>query len=150
MTTVDEYRDGGCRCGAVRFRVKGRPLITMACHCTGCQKMTGSAFSLSSFHALESFELLQGETVLGGLKKDLKHHFCPDCKSWMFTFSGAGPFVNVRSTLIDDSCGYRPFIETYTCEMLPWAKTPAAHSFEKFPPMERFPELMAAYAASDF
>lgn len=151
MTTNDESRDGGCRCGAVRFRVKGRPMITMACHCTGCQKMTSSAFSLSSFYPQESFELLQGETVLGGLQQELKHHFCPDCKSWLFTRASAiGPFVNVRSTLIDDSRGYKPFIETYTCEMLPWAKTPAEHSFEKFPPMERFPELMAAYAASDF
>ena len=151
MMTNDDYHDGGCRCGAVRFRVKGRPMITMACHCTGCQKMTASAFSLSSFYPLESFEVVQGETVLGGLQQELKHHFCQDCKSWMFTRAGAiGPFVNVRSTLIDDSRGYKPFIETYTCEMLPWAQTSAVHSFEKFPPMERFPELMAAYAASDF
>lgn len=151
MTEESDYRDGGCRCGAVRFRVKGRPMITMACHCTGCQKMTASAFSLSSFYALENFEVVQGETVLGGLRQELKHHVCPDCKSWMFTRADMmGPYVNVRSTLIDDSRGYKPFIETFTSEMLPWAKTPAQHSFEKFAPMERFPELLAAYAASDF
>ena len=113
--------------------------------------MTASAFSLSSFYALENFEIVQGETVLGGLRQELKHHVCPDCKSWMFTSADMmGPHVNVRSTLIDDSRAYKPFIETFTSEMLPWAKTPAQHSFETFAPMERFPELLAAYAASDF
>ncbi len=125
MTDESEYRDGGCRCGAVRFRVKGRPMITMACHCTGCQKMTASAFSLSSFYALDNFEVTKGETVLGGLRQELKHHVCPDCKSWMFRDMMATR--QCRSTLIDDSRGYKPFIETYTSEMLPWAKTPAMH-----------------------
>jgi hypothetical protein len=151
MTEASDCKEGGCRCGAVRFRVKGRPMITMACHCTGCQKMTASAFSLSSFYPEDNFEILQGETVLGGLRKELKHHFCPDCMSWMFTRAGAiGPYVNVRSTLIDDSGDYKPFIETCVSEKLAWAQTGAAHSFEKFPPMERFPELIADFAASDF
>ena len=39
---------GGCRCGEVRFRIAAPPVITMACHCTGCQRMSASAFSLSA------------------------------------------------------------------------------------------------------
>ena len=50
---------------------------------------------------------------------------------------------------MDDARGFRPFIETFTSEMLPWAKTPAVHSFEKFPPMEDYPKLLAAFAAAD-
>ena len=41
---------GQCRCGATRIEASGPPLITMACHCTGCQRMTGGAYSLSSFY----------------------------------------------------------------------------------------------------
>ena len=43
---MSEFHDGGCLCGAVRYRVKGNPLKTCVCHCTFCQRRTGSAFSL--------------------------------------------------------------------------------------------------------
>ena len=38
---------GGCRCGQVRYRVTGAPKFIMACHCTDCQQLTSSAFSLA-------------------------------------------------------------------------------------------------------
>ncbi len=67
--------------------------------------------------------------------------------SWLFTrLKGADELVNVRATMFDDASSYEPFIETYTSEMLPWATTPAAYSFEKFPPMEQFPMLLAEFA----
>lgn len=148
MTEKDFNRIGGCRCGNVRFAVDHSPLITMACHCRGCQRMTASAFSLSELHPATGFRLTRGETVVGGLKgDDVVHHFCPDCLSWLFTRPAAFPdFVNVRATMMDDCTGYVPFIETQTDEMLPWAKTGARHSFPRFPEMEVFPALMAEFA----
>lgn len=141
-------KTGGCRCGRTRFEVEADPIMTMACHCTGCQRMTASAFSLSSLYPADAFRVTAGEPVLGGLKGATRHVFCPDCLSWMFTRpEGLDAFVNVRSTMLDDTTGYRPFIETFTSEMLPWAQTGAPHSFERFPPMERFPELMQAFAS---
>jgi hypothetical protein len=41
---------GKCRCGQVQFEVESLPLITMVCHCAGCQRMTGSAFALSALY----------------------------------------------------------------------------------------------------
>ena len=52
--------EGGCRCGGVRFRVTKAPLITMACHCTGCQKMTASAYSTSVAIPADGFEVIKG------------------------------------------------------------------------------------------
>lgn len=144
-----EGREGGCRCGAVRFRADSDPLVTMACHCTGCQRMTASAFSLSTLYPSAAFEVTSGTPVLGGLREGTRHFFCPECMSWMFTRpEGMDAFVNVRSTLFDDAQDYRPFIETWTREKLPWAVTPVAHSFEGFPPEERFPDLLAEFAAA--
>jgi hypothetical protein len=141
-------RDGGCRCGQVRFRVMGKPVITMACHCTGCQRMSASAFSLSALYTSDRFAVVQGEPVIGGLHGPTRHFFCPHCMSWLFTRpEGLDDFVNVRATMFDDAKDYAPFIETYTSEALPWAKTPAVHSFEKFPPIERYPELLAEFAS---
>ena len=59
---------------------------------------------------------------------------------------GADQFVNVRPTMFDDVSWIAPFIETYTSEKLPWAATPARHSFEKFPAMADYAELVADYA----
>ena len=67
--------------------------------------------------------------------------------SWIFTRpEGMEAFVNVRPTMLDDARSFTPFIETFVSEKLPWASTPAIHSFERYPPMEAFPELLAEYA----
>ncbi|MBA4013921.1 MAG: aldehyde-activating protein [Phenylobacterium sp.] len=141
-------RDGGCRCGQVRFRISAPPLITMACHCTGCQKMTASAFSLSVLTPAAGFAVTEGEPVIGGLHGATRHFFCPHCKSWMFTRpDGAEHLVNVRTTLLDDPSGLDPYMETMTAEKLPWAVTPAVESFEGFPPVEVYAPMMKAFAA---
>ncbi len=121
------------------MRVTGSPLLTGACHCTGCQRMSASALSLSVALPGDGFEVTKGEPVIGGLHGDAARHFhCPQCMSWMFTRvgSGADAFVNLRPTMLDDATRFVPFIESYTSEKLPWAATLAFHSFERFPPME--------------
>jgi len=119
----------------------------MACHCTGCQRMTASAFSLSALHPSQNFEVVQGEPVIGGLHGATRHFFCPHCMSWLFTRpEGLDEFVNIRATMLDAGKDLIPFIETYTSEALPWARTPAAHSFETFPPRELYPELVEEFA----
>ena len=137
---------GGCRCNQVRFEISLPPLMTMACHCTGCQRMTGSAFSLSAAIPNQGFAITKGEPVVGGLHGAIRHFFCPHCKSWMFTQPDGFDFVNLRATMLDDPSGFVPFIETYTSEKLPWASTPAPHSFEKFPPLEEYKGLIEKYA----
>lgn len=54
-------REGGCLCGKVRFRITAPPLLTIACHCKGCQRLTASAFSLSVGVPADGFEVTQGD-----------------------------------------------------------------------------------------
>ncbi len=139
--------EGECRCGQVRIRVDAPPLVTMACHCTGCQKMSASAYSLSAAIPIAAFSVTQGEPVVGGLRDPaLQHFFCPHCMTWMFTRPDeAYGFVNVRPTMFEYCSWFSPFIETYTSEKLPWAATAAVHSFEQFPPMESYEGLLKEY-----
>ncbi|SMC82529.1 GFA family protein [Rhizobium sp. RU36D] len=149
MNDVASIREGACRCGQLRLKAHGAPLITMACHCEGCRKMTASAFSLSALYPQDAVEVSGLEPVIGGMHSELHHYFCPYCLSWVFTRAEMmGPFVNVRATMLDGADDLAPFIETCVAEKLSWVTTPAVHSFEVFPPMERFPELMAQYATS--
>ena len=141
-------REGGCRCGRARFRLTKGPLLTMACHCTGCQKMSSSAYSLSAAIPADGFEVTAGETVIGGLhNEESQHHFCGWCMTWIFTRpKRLGWMVNLRPTMLDDTSGIAPFVETWTSEKLPFAQTAAVHSFEGYPPMEAVQGLMAQYA----
>jgi hypothetical protein len=143
----EELRQGGCRCGRVRFEAKGAPMLTMACHCMGCQKMTASAFSLSEGYRSAAFRLTKGEVAIGGIHGSTRHYFCDHCKSWLYTEpEGVADFVNVRSTLFDEPRGERPFVETYLGEGLPWARTNAARSYDKLPAMEEWPRLIEEFA----
>ena len=138
---------GECRCGQLRIRVNAPPIMTAACHCRGCQRMSSSAYSLTAMFLKSNFAVTEGEPVIGGLHGEHRHFFCSHCKSWVFTEPhGVDQFVNVRPTMFDDVSWFIPFIETYTSEKLPWVTTPARHSFERFPEMTNFPGLLAEYA----
>jgi hypothetical protein len=140
--------DGGCRCGSVRLRVTKPPLLSGACHCTGCRRMSGSAYSLTLSLPADGLDVTQGEPVPGGLRGPDAHHFhCPGCKSWLFTRAeGFDWFVNLRATMLDDHRWFEPFVELWTSEKLPWAATGAPHSFETVPDMAVFEPLMKAFA----
>jgi hypothetical protein len=139
--------EGGCRCGRVRLRVTQAPLLTMACHCLGCQRMSASAFSLTMAVPSSGFEVIAGEPVIGGIHGDqAQHHHCDWCKSWLFTrVAPEMGFVNVRPSVFDDHGWFEPFVETQTAEMLPWARTPAKHSFARFPAMDAYAALVAEF-----
>ena len=147
MTDRFEKHHGQCRCGQVQFEVSVEPLLTMACHCTGCQKMSSSAFSLSSLYPSAAFEVTAGEPVIGGMHGPTRHFFCPHCMTWLFTRpEGLDDFVNVRTTMMDHPPSEPPFIEANTKEKLPWAETSAAFSYGTVPAMDEFPELLEKYA----
>lgn len=138
---------GRCRCGEVAIEVTAPPLFTAACHCSGCQKMSASAYSLTVAVPSEGFAVTRGEPVLGGLGGSTRHHFCPRCKSWMFTRpEGVEAFVNVRPTMLDDVSWFVPFLETCTSERLGWARTPARHAYTGYPPPADFERLLAEFA----
>ncbi|MEJ0035562.1 MAG: GFA family protein [Gammaproteobacteria bacterium] len=138
---------GSCRCGEVGIRISAQPILTMACHCRGCQKMSASAYSLSAAIPTPGFEVIRGDPMLGGLRNpEQRHFFCPKCMSWMFT-RFLPEFVNIRVTMLDDDLSwFAPFVETWTRTKLPFAMTQAPHSYPEFPPMEEFPRLSAEFS----
>ncbi len=139
-------RQGGCRCGKVRFEADRDALLTLACHCTGCQHMTASAYSLSEGYSAEAFKITVGETVTGGIHGASRHHHCDYCKGWLFTEpEGVEGFVNVRSTLFDQPRPERPFVEVFLGEALPWARIGAAHQYDTLPEQEEWPKLIQEF-----
>lgn len=140
--------NASCLCGRVKMRITAPPLVAMACHCTGCQKLTSGPYSLTLMLPDEGFAVLEGETARGGLHRDESHyHYCAHCKSWLYTTAPAlGPFVNFRPTMLEDASWVVPYVESYVSEKLPGVVSGAKHSFEKFPVREQYPELVAGFA----
>lgn len=135
-----------CRCERVRMRVTATPVLTLACHCAGCQRMTASAYSLSVLVPASGFEVVEGEPVVGGNQGEDRHFHCPSCKSWLFTRPrGMDAFVNVRATMLEDHAWFSPFAETCTAEGFSWARTGAPHSFPGMPSAEMFGPVVADF-----
>jgi hypothetical protein len=69
---MSDQLEGGCLCGRVRFRTTQAPMRTLACHCTFCQKVTGSSYFAESMFAMDAVQL-------DGSHKKVFVHFCPNC-----------------------------------------------------------------------
>jgi hypothetical protein len=82
-TTVKLPIDGGCQCGSLRYQVTATPLMIYACHCTNCQRITGSAFVLSATIMEESLRYTSGEPRTVEWRSDAGNsrfgQFCGDC-----------------------------------------------------------------------
>lgn len=135
-----------CLCGEIQMTVTAPPMVTMACHCRGCQKLTSGPYSLSILLPGTGFEVTAGEPVLGGLKADHKQYYCPNCKTWVFTRPAGTNLVNLRSVLLDNASWAAPFMETGTAARLPFVQTGAEFSFEGFPDPSEYPQILEAFA----
>ena len=145
---MSDKTEATCRCGQVRVAINGAPAITAACHCTGCQAMTASAFSLGVMYHQAAVNI-EGDTVLGGLKGESQHHCCANCLSWMYTKARAfGPMITIHSSALAEFDEQPPFMEVCTDEKLSWVNLGAAHSFARFPPPDQFSRLLAEFGAS--
>lgn len=136
-----------CLCGQVKMQITQAPMLSLACHCKGCQKLTSSAYSMAFIVPTSGFEVIQGEPVLGGIHGEHKQYYCGHCKTWLFTRPAQmDTIINVRSTILDDASWVVPFIDIETADKLPGVVTGAQMSFEGTPPMDEFPAILAAYS----
>ena len=134
--------DGGCTCGAVRYRLRARPMFVHCCHCTWCQRETGSAFAVNALIEASEVELLQGkpvQTTLPSLSgKGQTFWRCAACGVNLWSnYAGAGTKIHfVRVGTLDEPSQVRPDIHIYTSTRQPWVilpdGVPAVAEFYKF------------------
>jgi len=81
--------DGGCHCGEVRYQADVDPQAVSICHCSDCQRLTGTAYRVSVLAARDDVTITRGEpkryTKAGDNGKPRHQLFCPNCGSPMFT-----------------------------------------------------------------
>ena len=118
---------GGCLCGAVRFEVT-EPLVSAGyCHCTRCQRRTGTAASAQARIVPGSLRILSGNELIRAYEPPdgFAKHFCSACGSALWSRSREDPeIVSVRLGAFDGDPGIRPSARTFVAYAAPWEPIP--------------------------
>ena len=126
----EDVFDGGCTCRALRYRMTGKPLFVHCCHCTWCQRETGSAFALNAMIEADRVTLLSGEVDVvhtpSNSGKGQKITRCPQCRIAVWSnYSGAGDSIRfVRVGTLDQASRMPPDIHIFTSTKQPWVILP--------------------------
>jgi hypothetical protein len=118
---------GGCNCGAVRFEVTEPLLSATYCHCTRCQRRTGTAASANARVEPGSFRVVEGEARLRAWKPEsgAQKWFCGDCGSALFSRSPSDPDqVGVRLGAFDSDPEIRPGRRQFVAYAAVWEEIP--------------------------
>lgn len=123
----DKPGDGGCQCGAIRYRLKAKPEMLYVCHCSDCQKQSASAFGMSLIMAPGQIEFVRGGGRLrhwdtradDGVVK--RCHFCPDCGTRVMHGSDdPAAEISIKAGSLDDTRGLRPQAHIWLRSAQPW------------------------------
>jgi hypothetical protein len=116
---------GSCHCGAIRFEADADAEKAGVCHCTDCQALTGSAFSLFLPVPKESFHLSSGEpkvyvkTAQSGNRR--AQAFCANCGTRLWASVEKDPPVfNVRIGTLRERAELKPRLQLWCRSALPW------------------------------
>jgi hypothetical protein len=116
--------DGGCHCGNLSYEAQIDPEKVGVCHCTDCQALTGSAFSLFVPVAKEAFRLRSRpktyvKTAESGNRR--AQAFCPECGSRIYASAEKDPQVfNLRVGTVRQRAQLKPKAQVWCRSALPW------------------------------
>ncbi|MDX1490721.1 MAG: GFA family protein [Pseudohongiellaceae bacterium] len=122
--------EGGCSCRAIRYKVNREPLVVHCCHCTWCQRESGSAFAVNAMVETSEVSLLEGSPELserptnsGKIQKIAR---CPNCQVVVWGhYAAAGDAISfIRVGTLDQPESCQPDIHIFTSSKQPWVILP--------------------------
>lgn len=129
MADKNEKHEGGCLCGAVRYRLSGAPEYSAHCHCRSCQKAAGAGFATWCGYKEENFEVTKGRIKICETSPSVERGFCGDCGTSLTyvaravvsgqDFSGQ---IAVLAPTLDDPSVASPTAHVYVSHQQPWIK----------------------------
>jgi hypothetical protein len=139
--------EGGCACGAVRYRLTSGPMFVHCCHCRDCQRQVGSAFVINALIETDRIEMLSGEVSPSPMPTDSQRphdvYRCTGCGTAMWADYGGRPALRfVRATTLDDRTALPPDVHIFTRSKLPWVRLP-----NEVPAFEVYYDMQALWPA---
>jgi len=120
--------EGGCSCGAIRYRLLSEPMFVHCCHCLNCQRQTGSAFVINLLIETDRVELLAGEPEPADVPRDdgssQRIWRCPTCRIALYSQYTRPDVRFVRGGTLDDPSAVAPDVHIFTRSKLPWVTLP--------------------------
>jgi hypothetical protein len=127
---MDFPQQGGCQCGAVRYEITGSPVAVYACHCTECQRQSGSAFAMGAVIPQEHFRITRGDPKMYARQtsptKTMECWFCADCGTRLYHVPGGASYANrnVKPGTLDDTSWLTPTIHFWAQRAQKWVRIP--------------------------
>ena len=146
---------GGCQCGQLRYEISAEPLSVYACHCTECQRQSGSAFGMSVLIPRESFRFVSRTPTRYERKADsgrvIEGDFCATCGVRPIHYPRSNPKVAIlKPGTLDDTSWLHPVGHIWTKSAQPWISIPTDTVLHEAHPTEldSMIEAWRAYRAS--
>jgi hypothetical protein len=125
---MSDSREGGCSCGAVRYRLTSDPLFVHCCHCLNCQRQTGGAFVINLLVETERVEVVTGDPRPVDVPRDdgsvQRIYRCPTCQVAVFSEYGWPELKFVRGGTLDEPSSVEPDVHIFTKSKVPWVSLP--------------------------
>lgn len=113
--------EGGCLCGAIRYRVAGEPIAATLCHCTDCRRASGGTNVAWAVFDKGDFEWLQGEPADYSSSPGINWLFCKDCGSTLgYRRSERPNHMDITTGTLDDPDIYPPSDEIWIGQKIAW------------------------------
>ena len=118
---MNQSWEGGCLCGAVRFRAEGAPKWTIWCHCQSCRRHSGAPAAAFAAFDEAVVEVVKGEITRFASSPGMRRGFCATCGSTLTCQGGATPHeLHIHLGAFDHPERLPPMGEYFTEERLPW------------------------------
>ena len=118
---MSETAEGGCLCGAVRYRVTGAPRATSLCHCRSCRLATGAPALAWAIFPEDKAEIIAGATAVFESSPGVEWGFCARCGTTLTYRRANRPgLFDVTTASLDDAEAFPPMKEIWTGERLSW------------------------------
>src|SRR5690348_15838067 len=117
--------EGGCACGAVRYRMMSPPMFVHCCHCHNCQRQSGTAFVLNALIEADRVSVLAGHLADIRVPTDSgQPHLVDRCRAcqtalWS-TYDGREVLRFIRVGTLDDTPSLASYVHIYLRSKMPW------------------------------
>ncbi len=124
MTDTSDVYQGGCLCGAVRYKIEGAPEWSSHCHCRSCQRATGAAFTTWVGLKKDNFEVTKGHIKTCSTSPGVERGFCDRCGTSLTYAAEEGwpGQVSILAPTLDNPAIASPTAHVYVEHQLPWVK----------------------------
>ncbi|MNS68930.1 glutathione-dependent formaldehyde-activating enzyme [compost metagenome] len=118
---------GGCLCGAVRYESADAAVTSVVCHCSKCQKQSGSALSINLVVPAAGFRITASAMAtyhdVGDSGLAVRRHFCNRCGSPVYSELDANPgVVAVKAGTLDDPSWVHPNLHMWRDSAQAWVE----------------------------